>query len=529
MKFRGMLIPFFAISLTLGACGGNSNNTSLKPLKDLFESLNSNYNFTLDSFNESNARRKLEVFDKYCYYYTYQNRASSGSNGAFYIEGQGVQDFVIKNNQVNVLFHEGVGKIEVVEEFTHDDYGNQFAHIPLSSLLSVEYKKFKKENNSFVSTDKDINRTFIYFTNNYFANWEKGNEEAYVDFSKSKTTISFSENQVTVTFIPSLKNIGFEYTGNGSSLTISSIGNTHNRIIENYVSNPIPLEKKSSYGFNEEKYRATFGTATIPFSNKYSEYLDVVEYYSDSAINIFDICYGEGIVEDIISNLSSNWKESQEDSEYWTAEYGFDVHAYCTEADIEEQVEETTVTNTVEVYFLFGISPVDLEETESGKILRPNGYFVGQLYRKLGEEAIEGYENINAFFTNIGINSLVPDFARYASLSLTMRDYSENPAIQASFANQGLYLIGYYQITFGGVTNQNISAVVNALKNDFTKISFYSSVTVDDEHNLIVTPDYDKFSEDGTFPMQAIGSPLKNEQNEIYAYVLIIIVFTSED
>lgn len=528
MKMNKFGISIFALLLSLTSCGGNNGGgNSSSPLKELFEQLASGYNFTLESVNEATTRRKIEVFDKYNYYYSYQTRTSYGASGLFYIEGQGVQDYELKDGEVNVLFHEGIGKVDVVEVFAHDDYGSQFAHIPMSSFLSVDYKKFHKDGDSYVSTDKDINRVFVYYTNNYFANWEKGNEDAYIDFSKSTTTITIQQNKVLVNFLPEVRNVGFDYTEDGSFLTISKIGSTSNSVIENYVSNPGPLVKKTGYGFDENKYQATFGTAVIPFTSKYSAYLDVLEYYSDKAINIFDIEFEDGIVEDIISNLSSDWEIAAEDAEYWTSEYGFDVHAYHTVAQVKEIVEDVEVTNDIEVYFLFGISPVELEDTEAGKILRPNGYFVGQIYCKAGEEVIEGSAAINEFFVGRGIDDLVPDFNRYRSLSLTMRDYSENPIIQASFEMQGIYLFGYYQITFNGVTSSNVATVTEYLRSDFAKISFYKNVTVDSDYNLSVEPDFDAFAADATFPMQALGSPIRDEQNNITGYQLIIISFTA--
>ena len=91
---------------------------------------------------------------------------------------------------------------------------------------------------------------------------------------------------------------------------------------------------------------------------------------------------------------------------------------------------------------------------------------------------------------------------------------------------QGLYLFGYYIITLNNVTSSNIGTVAGYLKSDFEKISFYSKVTLDENYNLTVEPDFEAFAEDGTFPIQAVGSPLKND-DEIYGYQLIIISFTT--
>ena len=533
MKIK-CLVPVMFLSLLVSCGTPNTANHSLDPVKELFEQLNNDYNFTLESVNEAKTSRKLEVFDRYCYYYSYQTRVRHGESGVFYIENQGVQDFELVNGEVNILFHEGLseGKIDLVESFAHDDYGSQFAHIPMSSFLGVNYKKFvKKGDNTFTSEDKSVNRVFCYYTNNYYANWEKNNEEAYIDFSKSTTTISILENEVRVNFMPQLKNIGIDYTEDGSNLTISKIGSTRNEAIDNYRLNPNPMVKKSDYGFNQEKYAAVFGDASIPFSSKYSKYIDVLEYYEDSAINIFDIDYEDGIVDDIKSQLSNKWELDTADSEYWTTTYGFDVFAYCCDSEIEEIVEGNPITNTIEVYFLFGVSPVELEETEDGKILRPRGYFVGQLYRKLGEEAIEGGEAINQFFKNIGIEDLMPNFEKYESLSPTLRDYSNNEALQASFAAQGYYLVSYYQIDLSSVTASNVSRVAKNLRDDFSNISFYSEVTLDEtDYSLTVTPDLVAFEEDGTFPISIAGGTLKDEQGTIYGYRLTAIsIISNED
>ena len=74
MKRNRLYFSIIALALSLTSCGGSSNNeASLAPLKELFEQLNEDYNFTLESVNEASTRRKIEVFSKYNYYYSYQD------------------------------------------------------------------------------------------------------------------------------------------------------------------------------------------------------------------------------------------------------------------------------------------------------------------------------------------------------------------------------------------------------------------------------------------------------------------------
>ena len=511
--------------------------SELSKLENLFTNLSTSYNFTLNSVNESNINRTLNVFDKYSFYYTYINKTSRGEKGLFYIEDQGVQDFIVKDNNVNILFYEGPGKVEVVENYAHDDYGGQFSHLAMSSLLNVDWTHFYKiDENTYYTDDKDINRVFCLFSNCYYANWNDpiGGEESSLSYKGSKTTFTFKENgDVDILFNPKMKALNQEdydsYYG-GSKLYIKNIGSTANEAISNYMEHPNPITKKDNYGFNLVNYYSTFGDVSIPFSNKLSGYLSLNEDYSQAAVTVYDTNPDVTVIDDIKNNLTSNWIYDEEESNYWTNQMGHKVYSYHSESTLTTYVQGSPVENQIEVYYSFGISPYDNHTTIIDQTLRPNGFFVGQIYRRLGEEAITNYDDIVKYFTEIDVISYLPNFEKLKSYDLVLRDYSDNALLQEAFNEQGYYLYGYYDLTIENVTASKLYGLARNIRDDLNNCGFYSSVTLNTEtYDLQAAPDNAKFLADDSYPMQIIGSALKDSDNNINAYQLLIICIDELD
>ena len=530
---------FLSLSLTLliGVVSCNekksqnkyANPEELERIHQFFNTLNSGYNFTLESINEGNVRRSLFVYDRYCFYYNFINYSSRGEHGMFYIEGQSVQDFHISNSEVVIDFHEGPGKVEVVENFAHDDYGYEFANIPISELLNVNWKNFYKvDDNEYYTQDRKINRVFCYYTNEYLCNWndEYYDEEHYVDFSKSKSTLIFNpDGSATVFFEPYYKsNVGFE--SDGSILNIYNVGTTADEIIFNYREHPNPITKKANYGFNSDRYEITFGDAEIPFSEKFSGYISMIEDYNNAAITIYDMCYEDGIVADIVSNLGDDWALNEEDSAYWTSQKHHEVKTYVSESTITEFVQGQYIDNTVEVYLSFGVSPVSLEPTQVDKTLRPRGFFVMEIYRKLGEEAITDVNDITTYLeTNVGSEYLF-DLSRLRAYQyLVMRDYTENLTIKAAFESQGIYLFSYIELRIENLAENRVISFANGCKNDLLENDCYSTVTLDNNYNLSTEPDLEYFAGSENPLIQVMGAPIKDNANKITGYQIIIMCY----
>lgn len=541
-----LLLGLFSLAGGVISCGNNSkggNNPNppdpgpeytdpgeLTRLQTLFNTLSSEYNFTFVSRNEANVLRTLNVFDKYCFYYSYQSTTKRGEYGMFFVEGQSTQDFHLDGDQVVVDFHEGPGKVELVENYMHDDYGDTFAHLPMSSLLGVDWTHFYKvDDDNYYTQDKTINRVFNYFTNEYYANWndEYGGEEAYVNFSKSKTSFKFNEDgSVSITFLPKCKSsIGYSY--NGSTLTISNIGSTSNQAISDYLAHPNPIVKKENYGFNEQEYLNKFGNVSIPFSDKFSGYISMVENYKSAAITVYDMCYEDGILEDIQNNLPNNWSYDAQESQALANEVGHTVYSYHSTSTITQVIEEQTVENEVDVYY--SIALVSPSNKEPDKTLMPRGFFVGQIYRKLGEEAITGYEAISAYLNQVSNLDYLPDISRTEPYNPVLRDYTENTAIKQAFAAQGYYLYTYLQLDVDGISSGAAINLARNFKDDLNKLECYSNVDYNSTtYELSTTPDTTYFANKGEPLVQVMGSPIKNSSSEITGYRLVIIAYSIE-
>lgn len=537
LSLKTLFISSSVLLLSAGIISCNTNNKSskkaytdpekLERLKDLFESMSTNYNFTLRSSNEGETTRTLSVYDRYCYYYTYQTRVRRGEHGMFYVEGQSTQDYHIDNNQVVIDFHEGPGKVELVENFAHDDYGNEFAHIPMSELLNVDWTHFYKvDENNYYTQDRKINRVFNYYTNEYLANWndEYGGEEYYVDFSKSKTSFTFeADGSVSITFLPKYKsNVGF--TSDGSFLTISKIGTTSNSIISDYLANPTPISKKEGYGFNTQDYQATFGDVSIPFSSKFSGYISPIEDYKNAAITVYDMCYEDGLLNDIRNNLPDNWEYDENESVVLSNMMGHDVYSYHSLSTITQEVEGQTVENTVDVYY--SIAEVPASGSQVDLTLRPKGFFVGEIYRKLGEEAITEFDDIEAYLENNTNTDYLPDISRAEPYSCILRDYSENETIRQSFASQNYYLDNYLVLRVEGISSNGAINLARNFRDDLNKLECYSSVSLDSStYELDASPNLAYFNNKGEPYMQIYGSTIKNSDDEIVGYQLVIIAY----
>ena len=542
MKASKLFVLFGLLSLTGGvlSCSNNSKGGDHKPkdpeytdpselgkLEALFNALSTGYNFTLDSHNEADVYRTLNVFNKYCFYYSYHSFTKQGEHGMFYVEGQSTQDFHIENNQVVVDFHEGPGKVELVENFAHDDYGSEFAHIPMSELLGIDWTHFYKvDEDNYYTQDKAINRVFNYYTNEYLANWKDdyGGEDYYVNFDKSKTSFKFNnDGSVSITFLPKYqKNVSF--SSNGSFLTISNIGATENPTISAYLANPNPITKRENYGFNEQDYLATFGNVSIPFSSKFSGYMSPYEDYKNAAITVYDMCYENGILEDIQSNLPDNWEYDEEESNYWTKEMGHTTYSYHSLSTISREVEGQTIENEVDVYYSIAMVPAGTDEVE--RTLRPNGFFVGQVYRKLGEEAITDYDEIVAYLENNTNMDYLPDITRVQPYSPVLRDYTEKDVIKQSFIAQGFYLYNYLELRVEGLSSGGAIRLAKNFRDDLNKLSCYSSVELNETtYDLTAMPDTNYFNQNGEPYMQIMGSAIRNSESEIVGYQLLIIAY----
>ena len=504
--------------------------SELGKLESLFSSLTNEYNFTLHSHNEGDTDRVLNVYSKYAYYYSYSSYSHQGDYGRFYVEGQGAQDFHIENEQVVIDFHEGPGKINMVEYFAHDDYGDEFVHIPMSELLEVDWTHFfKSDENTFYTNDKKINRVFNYYTNEFYANWndDYGGEEWYITFSKSKTVITFNnDDTVTVTFIPSYtKRVPSGATRTGSVLTISNIGTTSNQIISDYLANPQTFEKRESYDFNEVDYAATFGDVSIPFSSKFSPYISPIESYKNAAITVYDMCYETGLLADIQANLPANWAYDEKESNALTRQMGHLVYSYHATSTVISIVEGQEVENEVDVYY--SIAEVPASGSTADRTLRPNGFFVGEIYRKLGTEAITDYDDIVSYLdTNTDLNYL-PDISRIQPYSNVLRDYTEEETIREAFEAQDLYLYNYLVLKIEGLSSGGAINLARNFRDDIKDKECYSEVTLSNTYDLNAAPNITFFNKLGEPYVQLMGSTIKDSSNTIIGYQLIILSYLS--
>lgn len=509
-----------------------ANPEELERIHELFSLMKDEYNFTLNSINDFNIKRTLSVYDKYCFYYSFINYSSSGSRGMFYIENQGTQDFHIDRDQVVVDFHEGPGKVELVENFAHSDDDSEFAHLPMSQLLNIDWTHFyKTDENTYWTKDKAINRVFCYYANEQLSNWNDiygGNdEERYISFSKSKSTLTFNEDgTVTIFFEPyQVRDVGFEC--DGATLIISDIGETTNEIISNYREHPDPVNKKENYGFNSSKYSSTLGNVVIPFSDKYSGYISMIEDYNNAVITIYDMSYEDGIVTDIVSNLGENWTYDEEDSAYWTEQKQHEVKTYKAESTITEYSQGHYVDTTVEVYISFGISPVSLEPTVVDRTLRPRGFFVMEIYRKLGQEAVTDVDEIVEYLETYVGEEYLFDLVRLRSYQyLVMRDLTENPTIIDAFEEQDIYLFNYIELRVENLPENRAKSFASNVKSDLLERECYSEVVLDNDYNLSTTPSLDYFSDIEEPLMQVLGSPIVDGAEQITGYKIIILCYT---
>ena len=529
-----------SVALLLGVVSCNekkpakkyANPEELERIHQLFTSMQEEYNFTLSSSNDFNVRRTLSVYDQYCFYYSFINYSSSGSRGMFYVENQGTQDFHIENDQVVVDFHEGPGKVELVENFAHSDDDSEFAHLPMSQFLNIDWTHFYKiDDDTYYTKDRAINRVFCYYTNEHLSNWNDiyggNNEERYISFSKSKSTLTFeSDGTVTIFFEPyQVMDVGFECEG--ATLTISNIGETTNETISNYRENPDPISKKEGYGFNSNRYRATLGNVEIPFSDKYSGYISIIEDYNNAVITVYDMSYEDGIVTDIVSQLGSNWTYDEEDSAYWTEQKHHEVKTYKSNSTITEYIQGQYVDNVVEVYISFGVSPVSLEPTQVDKTLRPQGFFVMEIYRKLGQEAVTDVNEIITYLDTYVGEEYLFDLTRLRSYQyLVMRDYTENPTIIHAFEEQGIYLFNYIELRVENLSENHAKSFARSVQNDLSQKECYSEVILDNDFNLTAQPSLDYFSDIEEPLMQILGSPIIDSLGQITGYKLAIICYT---
>ena len=541
MKANKWLLLISVISLTGGlfGCDKGENKkpnppdphytdpSELGKLESLFTSLSTGYNFTLNSYNEGGTNRVLKVFSEYAYYYSYSSYSHRGDYGRFYVEGQGAQDFHLEDDQVVIDFHEGPGKINMVDYFAHDDYGDEFAHLPMSDLLGIDWTHFYKvDENNYYTTDKNINRIFNYFSNEYYANWKDdyGGEEWYVNFTKSKTTIEFDDDRVNITFLPSYtRRVPAGATTDGSLLSIYNIGTTSNEAISSYLANPQVFEKKESYGFNAVDYAATFGDVTIPFSSKFSPYISPVESYKNAAITVYDMSYESGLLADIQANLPTNWAYDEKESQYLTKQMGHTVYSYHASSTITSIVEEQEIQDEVDVYY--SIAEVPASGTAIDRTLRPNGFFVGEIYRKLSSEAITDYEAIVNYLDENSNLDYLPRIERLQPYSIVLRDYTEEPTLQDAFAAQGLYLYKYLVLKVEGLSSSGAINLSRNFKDDIKNKECYSEVTLSSDYELNATPDIDYFTKKGEPYVQLMGSTIKDSGNTIIGYQLIIMVY----
>ena len=542
MKAKKLFVLIGSLSLLGGVVSCTSNKSSSGPnyakpeelvlLQTLFEDMNEGYNFTLESTNERNAHRVLNVYNPYCFYYSYRYSSAMDDYGMFYVEGQGTQDFHIENENVIIDFHEGPGKVNLVENFAYSHTGDiEFSRVPMSELLSTNWKHFFKANDStFYTSDRHVNRIFSYFSNQMMINaaYEYGGEEYYIDFSKSKTTITINDDgDANIIFEPFYKDtVPFE--PEASYLNIYDVGRTENEIISDYLAHPNPISKKSGYEFNTGDYEATFGDVSIPFSSKFSGYISKYEDYRNAAISVYDMSYEDGVLEDVRNNLSENWEYDADESDFLTKKMQHPVYSYHSLSTITQQMEDQTVENVVDVYYSVALVPVNSDPVE--RTLRPRGFFVGEIYRKLGEEAITEFDDIKTYLENNSNMDYLPNIERLRPYNCVLRDYTENEAIQQGFISQGYYLFNYLVLRIEGTSS---GAAINLAKNfrdDLNKLSCYESVTLDNEtYDLNALPSIEFFQEAVEPLMQIIGSPIRNSEDIITGYQLILIAYSFID
>ena len=111
-----------------------------------------------------------------------------------------------------------------------------------------------------------------------------------------------------------------------------------------------------------------------------------------------------------------------------------------------------------------------------------------------------------------------------------MRDYTENEAINAAFAAQGYYLYNYLVLKIENISSGNAINVARNWRDDLNKLSCYSEVSLNSStYDLTATPDTEYFNKQGDPYMQLIGSLIKDSNNQVTGYQLIIIAYVTED
>ena len=540
MKLNRLLFTLGLLFSSLGVVGCNKT-VPHEELKEFFQTLNeSNYNFTFSSQNEGNTVRELQVYSKDAYLLGTGLRGKISSRyGIFYVNEQGTQDYHLDSSgNVVIDFYEGPGRVEnIPETFANDlQYGSDsgFSHVPLSKALALDASKFtfEKESNGelvFLSKDREINRDITFLSNAYYANWDRETrEDYYLDFNKCETRAYLSGDivtfELTCVFQKSFTSAPKNYDDK-PYFTISNIGNTSNKKIADYLANPSPLSPKTAYYSDEVKYEETFGDANLPFAgDKHGSLLSVSENYRIYSVDIFDSSANEDISSWFVNQFeNTDWIYSKDDSD--SAKETFSYH----DADIKTYVKEVTIDQNgqfaqFKVYFTFVYVPKAMLD-EFDKLLRPNGFFYGELYRLTDNEAVYGYDNVKAVLDNNALTEYIPIFPNYDGFNYSISSLASY--FDEVILDNGFMIVSYYIVTITGFTSEKLQEFINEWKTEILKNSAFQDVDDSSEpFTLAVGGTFDEG--DGLLIGQNILGQLETKDNSTQSYKISIITTAKE-
>lgn len=478
---KSLLLP---ILLSISLLTGCNKTTPEEPKKvfpdeinELLTQVSENFNFTITSEGGYDTRI-LEIYNKSDFYYTKQSRTRFYQNGVFYIEDQGTQDFILNSaGEVEVTFYEGPGKTDTSIEYTYDPnyYSDSaFSRIKLSDFLDSDFSSFKKSGDVYKSKDEKVNLMLAALTNAYCFNWEKDNKvDYYFDAKKSETTFEVIGESLIFTFDPYLKPI---WSGGDDwddpTLTISFIGSTSRNAVNSYKTNHNPITKRTSFIDDTESFTKAFGNISVPFVDKsHGNLLSVNEYYDDYDLQIFDPSCQANILENYEEELDGSqiWIYDKERSDAAYEIYNATTLVYVAKSEI---TNDHGTKQIVDVYFyLCYVDPELLSGSDLA--IRPNGFFVGEIFRDINNEAIVGRDAIMEYIQDNNATGFISHIPSFNSMSYSLMDYSANSAIYEAFIAQGRELIIYYELTIGYNNESDLTQFVNQLKESLVQNDNY--------------------------------------------------------
>ena len=537
MKKR-IIFTFLAALLLAGCNTSGGENTNIEDLSEFFVTLQeSDYNFTLYSKNESSRWRELRSLSTDAISFQ-SGRIYANKNyvlnryGMFYVEGQGVQDYSLtENDEVIVEFYEGPGRVNIPATFAGDTQyfsDSYFSHLPVDELIGLDLSSFRQESKGkFYSKDKNINEKFCLLTNAYYLNWDAYTPlDLYIDFSKCITYVTLENNtlkaEVKMGFNDAAKKalgIDDDYDLR-PEMSISNLGNTHHQSVEAYLAKPNQPVKKTSFVDDEEEFAKTFGNVALPTPNDdFGALVSTYADYQNTNMTIFDSSATSNSIKSFKAALDadgSSWYFNEAQTEESKSKYPYDSELYTYSCDVVV-VEDGELVEFVD-YLTFTFVPADMLEPID-RAIRPNGYFYAELYRLVDSEAIVGYENIKETFESLGLTETIPMFPDVIGFRYSLRDLTGIVPVDGISENSELAFL--YEITITKFTLDEIKDFVSTWKNNILAIDNYQEdPDVTEQYQLSIAG---SFEEDGGSLNISIAGNIDSlgESNQSYKIYLI--------